>query len=75
MSCGCTDCECKTEGKVAVDREEYEWLQSTADVDVHLRDAAGRVVDMALDPTFEPNDEFRMWLTRVKAALYARSVS
>jgi hypothetical protein len=71
----CGDCECKAEGKVAVDLEEYEWLQSTAEVDVHLRDAAGRVVDMALAPEFQPSDEFRMWLTRMKAALKARSVS
>jgi hypothetical protein len=75
MSCGCDTCECRAQGKVAIDLEEYEWLQSTAEVDVHLRDAAGRVADMGLDPDFKPSDEFRMWLKRIKAALKARSTA
>ena len=69
MSCGCEDCACKEAGAVPVDLEEYEWLKSCAEADVNLRDAAGRICDMALDPDFQPSDEFRMWLKRLKAEL------
>ena len=67
--CLCDNCACKVEGVVAVDQEEYHWLTSCADQHVNLRDAAGRIVDMALDPEFQPSDEFRMWLKRLKAEL------
>lgn len=69
MSCLCEDCACKREGKVAVDREEYDWLTSCAEVDVNLRNAAGQVVDMGLDPDFQPSDEFKLWLGRLKEEL------
>ena len=69
MSCLCGDCECKEGGRVPVELEEYEWLQSTAEADVHLRDAAGRLADMAASVDFKPSDESRMWAKRVLAAL------
>ena len=69
MSCLCGDCVCKQAGAVPVELEEYEWLKSCAEADVNLRDAAGRICDMALDPDFQPSDEFRMWLRRLKFEL------
>ena len=68
-NCLCEECECKKAGAVPVDLEEYEWLKTCADSHVNLRDAAGRICDMALDPEFKPSDEFRMWLKRLKAEL------
>ena len=69
MTCLCDNCASKVDGAVAVDQEEYAWLTSCAEKEVNLRDAAGRIVDMAREPDFRPSDEFRMWVKRLEVEL------